>query len=428
MPPPLLPTAALPDGFVLWLAAMVGSIGRLVRRSLSTRARSAVAISEAGKAKGLKFFQFSFVDCFGVQRSKLVPSSRVAEIAEDGAGFAGFAAHLDMDPTMGDLLAVPDPDSLTVLPWQREVGWLSCNLVHNDSELGHGPRNVLRSVQKKLAANHGLQLKTGVECEFFLLDGAATANGMPTLSDPLDVQAKPCYDAHALMRRYDLISTLVEYMEELGWGPYQADHEDANGQFEINWDYDDALVTADRVVFFKYMARTLAEKAGCTRTRAPTRRVHPPLPLHQSRTLGPSSRLVHSPVYVHAQAVCQLDRIRQPRTHVLVGNGDGQVRERRWRARDARALEALAQLLVRPARTCPGSSRHLQPDGQLVQAPQRARDDLGRHLVANCGDLGRQQPHGPRAHPGRRDANGAPRGRHGCQPVPIGGSHRRLRP
>ena len=154
---------------------------------------------------------------------------------------------------MGDLLAVPDASTLTPLPWQPEVGWLSCNLVHEDTELAHGPRNVLRSVQAKLA-KHDLSLKTGVECEFFIIDGAPTATAA-ALSDPLDVQAKPCYDAHALMRKYDLISTMVEHMEALGWGPYQADHEDANGQFEINWDFNDALQTADRVVLFKYMVR-----------------------------------------------------------------------------------------------------------------------------------------------------------------------------
>ena len=114
--------------------------------------------------------------------------------------------------------------TLTPLPWRPEVGWLSCNLVHEDTELAHGPRNVLRSVQAKLA-EHGVTLKKGVECEFFLLDGSAPA-ARPALSDTLDVQAKPCYDAHALMRRYELISTLVRHMEQLGWGPYQADHEE----------------------------------------------------------------------------------------------------------------------------------------------------------------------------------------------------------
>lgn len=239
----------------------------LTRRLSTSPTAAAKQIAEAGAAKNVKFYQFSFVDLFGVQRSKLVPASRVEEIAEGGAGFAGFAAHLDMDPTMGDLLAVPDPSTLTPLPWQPEVGWLSCNLVHEDVELAHGPRNVLRSVLGKLG-EHGLSLKTGVECEFFLLDAAAPPSA-PAISDPADVQPKPCYDAHALMRRYELISTLVEHMEALGWGPYQADHEDANGQFEINWDYNDALVTADRVTFFKYMVRTLAERHGLRATFMP---------------------------------------------------------------------------------------------------------------------------------------------------------------
>jgi glutamine synthetase len=58
-------------------------------------------------------------------------------------------------------------------------------------------------------------------------------------------------------------------MLELGWGPYQNDHEDANGQFEMNWDYNDALITADRQVFFKYMVKTIAEKHGFRATFMP---------------------------------------------------------------------------------------------------------------------------------------------------------------
>lgn len=232
---------------------------------LRERARD---IEEHGKSVGVKFYQFSWLDLFGVQRSKLVPASRVLEIAEEGAGFAGFAAHLDMDPTMGDLLAVPDPSTLQPLPWKPEVGWLACDLVHEGTELAHGPRNVLRNAQSKLKKHAGLTLKSGIECEFFLLDAAPNVDG-PRLFDAFDTQAKPCYDAQALMRRYDFISTLCEHMESMGWGPYQADHEDANGQFEINWDYDDCLVTADRVTFFKYMVRSLAEDFGFRATFMP---------------------------------------------------------------------------------------------------------------------------------------------------------------
>ena len=107
-------------------------------------------------------------------------------------------------------------------------------------------------------------MKTGVEAEYFLLtpDGAA-------IGDSADKATKPCYDQSALMRRYDVITEICDAMLELGWGPYQNDHEDANGQFEMNWEYDDALVTADCHVFFKYMVKTIAENHGYRATFMP---------------------------------------------------------------------------------------------------------------------------------------------------------------
>jgi glutamate---methylamine ligase len=107
-------------------------------------------------------------------------------------------------------------------------------------------------------------MKTGVECEFHLVTPDAAA-----ISDPADLQAKPCYDQASLMRRYDVISEICDSMLSLGWKPYQNDHEDANGQFEMNWEYDTALVTADRHSFFKYMVRSIAEKHGLRATFMP---------------------------------------------------------------------------------------------------------------------------------------------------------------
>ena len=107
-------------------------------------------------------------------------------------------------------------------------------------------------------------MKTGVECEYFILTPEGTA-----VADSADLQPKPCYDQQALMRRYDLISEICDHMETLGWGPYQNDHEDANGQFEMNWDYTEALTTADRHSFFKYMTRTVAESHGFRATFMP---------------------------------------------------------------------------------------------------------------------------------------------------------------
>ena len=220
-------------------------------------------LSSIVKEKKIKFVLFNFVDLFGVMRAKLVPAPAVADMEKDGAGFAGFAAWLDMTPADPDMFAIPDPSSLIQLPWQPDVGWVACDLWMNGFEVEASPRVMLKR-QIEQAAKKGYRMKTGVECEYFIIDVDGGA-----IADKQDVQSKPCYDQSALMRRYDLISEVCTNMIKLGWGPYQNDHEDANGQFEMNWDFDDALVTADRHAFFKYMMRTLAEKHGLRATFMP---------------------------------------------------------------------------------------------------------------------------------------------------------------
>ncbi|MCR9151103.1 MAG: type III glutamate--ammonia ligase [Rhodobacteraceae bacterium] len=215
------------------------------------------------REKGVKYFMISYTDLFGGQRAKLVPAQAIGDMARDGAGFAGFATWLDMTPAHPDMLAVPDADAVIQLPWKREVAWLPSNLVMDDTALGQAPRNVLLR-QIEAAAAKGLAVKTGIEAEFFLLspDGRE-------ISDPYDTAEKPCYDQQAVMRRYDVIAEICDYMLELGWNPYQNDHEDANGQFEMNWDFADALVTADRHSFFKFMVKSVAEKHGLRATFMP---------------------------------------------------------------------------------------------------------------------------------------------------------------
>ena len=207
-------------------------------------------------AHGIRHFLFSFCDLFGVQRAKLVPAAAAADLAESGAGFAGFAAWLAMTPADPDVLAIPDPASLMVLPWQPQVAWVATNLEVGGVALEQSPRLVLQR-QLQRAAALGLQLRTGVEPEFFLLEDDADV-----IADGRDRQSKPCYDQLALMRHYPLIAELLDGMEQLGWGPYQADHEDANGQFEINWTFAGALLTADRHAFFRVMVATIAERHG----------------------------------------------------------------------------------------------------------------------------------------------------------------------
>jgi glutamine synthetase len=218
---------------------------------------------KAAKDKGIKYFLISYTDLFGTQRAKLAPAAAIGDMAKNGAGFAGFATWLDMTPADSDMFAVPDPASLIQLPWKPEVGWLAADLWMDGKPVEQAPRRVLKTLIAK-AGDKGLQMKTGVECEFFLLtpDGQA-------ISDAGDSQAKPCYDQQALMRRYEVITEICDCMLSLGWGPYQNDHEDANGQFEMNWQYDDCLLTADRHAFFKYMVKSIAEKHGLRATFMP---------------------------------------------------------------------------------------------------------------------------------------------------------------
>jgi len=222
-----------------------------------------IDLAQIAEAKGIKYFLISYTDLFGTQRAKLVPAAAIAGMQKNGAGFAGFASWLDMTPADPDVFGKPDPASLIQLPWKPEVGWLAADLWMNDVPVEASPRNALKA-QIARAEAQGLQMKTGVECEFFLV----TPDGS-VIGDAADTQAKPCYDQQALMRRYDVITEICDAMLELGWKPYQNDHEDANGQFEMNWEYDHALVTADRHAFFKFMAKSIAEKHGLRATFMP---------------------------------------------------------------------------------------------------------------------------------------------------------------
>src|SRR5262249_12463765 len=176
--------------------------------------------SEIAENKGIRYFLIAFVDLFGTMRAKLVPTSAMDSVAKSGAGFAGFAAWFDMTPADPDVLVFPEQDSLIQLPWKPEVAWVTGDLVMARKPVEQNPRQVLKRMIDQ-AAKLGYALKTGVECEYFLI----TADGQ-SISDEADRQVKPCYDQLALMRRYDVVAEICDAMVALGWQPYQNDHED----------------------------------------------------------------------------------------------------------------------------------------------------------------------------------------------------------
>src|SRR5438034_3947261 len=219
------------------------------------------------KDKGIEYFFCSFVELSGAPKAKLVPATHLDDMAREGAGFAGFAAgDLNQGPHDPDVMSIPDFKSLTVLPWRKNVAWVPGNLHVNGEPWPFCPRTILAR-QLERARQKGYIFHVGVEPEFMLLKKNSHEEYEPW--DALDTAAKPCYDLRALHRNIDVMTTLLRYMQELGWDPYANDHEDANCQFELNWLYSDALTTADRKTFFKWMVRTVAEQHGLWATFMP---------------------------------------------------------------------------------------------------------------------------------------------------------------
>ena len=217
--------------------------------------------------RGIEFFLCSFVEMGGAPKAKLVPVSNLDEMASEGAGFAGFAAgNMNQGPHSPELANIPDFDSLTVLPWRREMAWVAGNVEVEGEPYDYCPRTILQR-QLDRARERGLLFNVGVEAEFLLL--ARDEDGTCRPYDPLDVLDKPCYDLVTLNRNFDFMTTLIRHLQELGWGPYANDHEDANCQFEINWHYATAMETADRHTFYRWMVKVLAEERGLLATFMP---------------------------------------------------------------------------------------------------------------------------------------------------------------
>jgi glutamine synthetase len=215
----------------------------------------------------VEFLFAQFVDMHGKPNAKLVPTTHLDDLLTEGAGFAGFAAGaIGQRPHDPDMLAMPDIRSFTPLPWRPEVARFACDVTVEGEEWGYCPRTILRR-QLERAKELGFEFKIGCELEYFLV--RRQEDGSIDLADPLDNLPQPCYDMRGLTRSLDFVSQVARYVTGLGWDNYATDHEDANGQFEQNFEYADALTTCDRAIFFRYMVEALAQERGLIATFMP---------------------------------------------------------------------------------------------------------------------------------------------------------------
>jgi glutamine synthetase len=224
-------------------------------------------IRDKAKKGEIEFFFAQFVDMYARPSAKLVPAAYLDDLLSEGAGFAGFAAgEIGQVPSDPDIAAIPDPATFTPLPWNKSVARFACDIHVDGEEWPYDPRTILRR-QLETARRQGFEFKMGLELEYFLVqkrDGDAIE-----LADLMDTLEKPCYDLVGLTRNLEFLTTVSSYVNELGWGNYANDHEDANGQFEQNFTYADALTSCDRAIFFRYMVHVLAEQRGMIATFMP---------------------------------------------------------------------------------------------------------------------------------------------------------------
>ncbi len=224
-------------------------------------------VKDEVRARGIEFLFAQFVDMHGKPCAKLVPARALDSLMRSGAGFAGFAAgDIGQRPHDPDLEAMPDLRSFTPLPWRPDIARLACDVHVAGEPWPYCPRTILRN-QIARAAELGYELKIGIELEYFLV--RQLPDGSITVADELDTMTKPCYDMRAITRSLDFVTDIARHLDALGWEGTANDHEDANGQFEHNFDFADALTTCDRAIFFRYMVEALAQERGLLATFMP---------------------------------------------------------------------------------------------------------------------------------------------------------------
>ena len=212
------------------------------------------------EAKGVRYALASFVDLHGVSKAKAVPLAHLGQMLAGSELFTGAALDgVPQEVSDNEVAAVPDPTTCTVLPWQPEVAWFASDLHLQGEPFTACSRNILQRVRAEAAAM-GYRFNLGIETEFFVLKRGADGRAVP-FSDR-DTLEKPAYDVRGLLDNLPWLDELVCAMNQLGWGVYSFDHEDGPGQFETDFDYAEALTMADRLTFFKLMAKEIAQRHG----------------------------------------------------------------------------------------------------------------------------------------------------------------------
>ena len=214
----------------------------------------------------VEYLLVQFVDINGSPKVKMVPVSHLDDVVDEGAGFAGAAVSgLGQGPHSHDMMARIDLSTYSVAPWTDGVARVASDLYVDGEPYMYCARQNFKRVLS-IAEKKGYIFNVGIEPEHFLV--TKDEKGSINVYDPhnVDTLDKPCYDFKGIANVMGYLRDLMEGMTRVGWDAYQSDHEDANGQYEVNFVYSEALNTADRYTFFKMMTSQYARRYGAIAT------------------------------------------------------------------------------------------------------------------------------------------------------------------
>src|SRR6056297_3679737 len=210
--------------------------------------------------QGIKYGIASYVDIHGASKGKFVPVAHFRQMVAGSELFTGAALDgVPQDIADDEVAAMPDAASMQQCQWNPDIAWFASDLYLHGKPFAACSRNILKR-QLARAADMGFSFNLGIETEFFVL--RETPDGKAVPFSARDTLGKPCYDVPSMLDNIAIIDALVEALDAMGWGVYSFDHEDANGQFEIDFNYADALTMADRLVYFRLLANEIARQHG----------------------------------------------------------------------------------------------------------------------------------------------------------------------
>ncbi len=219
------------------------------------------------KARGVKYCMGAYVDIHGCQKGKVVPIDYLHHMAAGSELYTGYAVDgMGQAPNDDEFASIPDFNALVQLPWEPKIAWMPADIHFKGKPYPLSTRVALKNVQAE-AAKLGLGFNLGIECEIFVLK--KMPDGSLAIPNPDDKLIKPCYDIRGFMGNFTWLDRMATTINDLGWDLYSFDHEDANGQYEFDFTYADALTTCDRFTFFRMMAKQYAEDLGLLATLMP---------------------------------------------------------------------------------------------------------------------------------------------------------------